>query len=377
MRFARALAVLACLGGAPVGAPAGATTAENAQQAAISLLNAIDTLGEARRAPDQVAALTAAIQAHEAGLSALREGLREAALREAAINQVLARQQAEVSRMLAAMMAVERIEGPVMLVHPQGPLATARSGMMIADVAAGLQAEAARIGALARELEDLRTLRATAVDTLAAGLSSLQAARADLSQAMADRRDLPPRLGDDEARMQALLNSVRTLQELATSLAQRPSGNTDGLPIFGTARGTLSLPAAATVLRGFGETDAAGIARPGLVLATEPGALVVAPWFGTVRYRGPLMDYGNVVLLEPGEGWLMVIAGLETVYPRMGDVVAQGDALGLMPGAETQSDEFVQPDAVANATETLYLELRQAGQAIDPADWFDLSGQQP
>lgn len=373
MRLLRSLAVLACL----AGAPAAADTAENAQQAAISLLNAIDSLGEARRAPDQVAALTAAIQAHEAGLSALREGLREAALREAAINRTLEQQQAEVSRMLAAMMAVERIEGPVMLVHPQGPLATARAGMMIADVAAGLQAEAARIGGLARELEQLRSLREGAVDTLAAGLASLQAARAELSQAMADRRDLPPRLGDDETQMQALLASVQTLQDLATGLAARPSDSADGLPIFEAAQGSLPLPATATLLRGFGETDAAGISRPGLVLATEPGALVVAPWYGTVRYRGPLMEYGNVVLLEPGEGWLIVIAGLDTVYPRMGDVVAQGDALGLMPGGEASGDEFVQPDAVATASETLYLEVREDGQAIDPAGWFDLSGQRP
>ncbi|PTX00819.1 murein hydrolase activator EnvC family protein [Pararhodobacter aggregans] len=373
MRIARILALLACLA-AP--APAVADTAGNAQAAAIALLNAIDSLAEARRAPDQVAALTQAIQAHEAGLSALREGLREAALREASINRVLEQQQAQVSRILGAMMAVERIEGPVMLVHPQGPLATARAGMMIADVAAGMQAEADRIGALARELAALRELRETAVDTLAAGLASLQGARAELSQAMADRRDLPPRVGDDETRMLALLESVRTLQDLATGLATRPSGASAELPIFDTARGRLPMPVIGTQLRAFGEADAAGITRPGLVVATEPGALVTAPWYGTVRYRGPLLDYGNVVLLEPGEGWLIVLAGLDLVYPRQGEVVAQGDALGLMPGGATGADEFVQADQVAGRSETLYLELRQDGQAIDPADWFDLSGEQ-
>ena len=90
-----------------------------------------------------------------------------------------------------------------------------------------------------------------------------------------------------------------------------------------------------------------------------------------------MLDYGNVVLLEPGEGWLIVIAGLDAVYPRAGDVVAQGDALGLMPGGEAAGDEFVRPDVVAGRSETLYLELRQDGQAIDPADWFDLTGQRP
>lgn len=369
MGLARAFAVVACL----AGLPALADTADTERAAALTLLTAIDGLADARRAPDQVAALTRAIQAHEAGLSGLRAGMRDATLREATINRLLERQQAQISRLLGAMMAVERIEGPAMLVHPQGPLATARAAMMMADLAPAMQAQAAQIGQMARELADLRSLRETAIDTLDMGLRSLQAARAELSQAMADRRDLPPRVGDDEARMLVLLESVRTLEELATGLAQRPSALSSELPVFEAARGRLPMPVAGTVLHRAGEADAAGIVHPGLVLATEPGALVVSPWHGTVRYRGPLLDYGNVVLIEPGEGWLIVLAGLDVVYPRVGEVLAQGDALGLMPGGQNAIDEFVQMEPVAGRSETLYLELRENGQAIDPGDWFDLS----
>ncbi|PVH29301.1 murein hydrolase activator EnvC family protein [Pararhodobacter oceanensis] len=381
-RFAQVLALITGLGAGICATPALADPAQTARDAALSLLSAIDGLAEAREADNQVAALTGAIRAHENGLMALRAGLRDATLRLVTINRLFERQQEQVSRLLGAMMSAERVEGPAMLVHPQGPLATARAGMMMADLAPAMQAQAARIGQFARELEELRALRQVAIETLDAGLISLQNARSELSQAMADRRDLPPRVGDDEARMLTLLESVTTLEELARGLAERPAGLSANLPVFAAARGRLPMPVVGTVLHRAGEEDAAGITRPGVVLATEPGALVVSPWHGTVRYRGPLLDYGNVVLIEPGEGWLIVLAGLDTVYPRAGEILAQGDALGLMPGAQPAGpnataesiDEFVRPDPVAARNETLYLELRENGQAIDPADWFDLSG---
>ena len=60
--------------------------------------------------------------------------------------------------------------------------------------------------------------------------------------------------------------------------------------------------------------------------------MVISPWAATIRYTGPLLDYGNVMILEPGGGYLLVLAGLEQVYGTVGDVVARGAALGLMGG---------------------------------------------
>ncbi|MCC5969925.1 MAG: peptidoglycan DD-metalloendopeptidase family protein [Pararhodobacter sp.] len=355
--------------------PLSADPADNARDAALALVEAIDELVEARGARDQVTAFTRTIQAHEVGLSALRAGLREAALREATIRRQFDQQSEQVARLLAAMMAVERLEGPALLLHPDGPLGTARAGMMLADLAPAMQAEADRIGALLREMQTLRQLRETAAETLAMGLRSLQEARTDLSQAMADRRELPPRMAEDEDAMLALLASAQTLEALATGLAAAPVNLSDPLPDFTQALGRLPMPVQGAILRRAGEVDASGVARPGLVLATEPGALVTAPWAGTIRYRGPLLDYGNVILLEPGEGYLVVLAGLDLVYPRVGDVVTQGDPMGLMPGALPTEAEFLASASVAGRSETLYLEIRDNGQAIDPEVWFDLTGQ--
>jgi septal ring factor EnvC (AmiA/AmiB activator) len=106
-------------------------------------------------------------------------------------------------------------------------------------------------------------------------------------------------------------------------------------------KGRLPLPVLGTLLRRPDEADAAGVRRPGVTLATRPAALVTAPWPATIRYRGPLLDYGNVMILEPGDGYLLVLAGLGTVYGEVGEVVAAGAPLGLMGGTETVGAEFM------------------------------------
>jgi septal ring factor EnvC (AmiA/AmiB activator) len=374
MRKLAAVLVACALAG-----PAAADPAQTARAAAMELLTAIEGLAAAQRSRDQVAALTATIAAHEHGLEALRAGLREAALREAEIARAFDHQSETTQRLLAAMMSMGRVEGPALLLHPAGPMGTARAGMLVADLAPAMQAEADRLAATLAELRELRDLRQTGVDTLTAGLNSLQAARAELGQALAERRTPAPELSFDEARLLALLESAQTLEMLASGLDRVMPGPGAGAPGFADAQGNLPLPVRGIVLRRAGEADAAGTIRPGLVLATEPGALVTAPWAATLRYRGPLMDYGNVMLLEPDEGYLLLIAGLGTVYPQTGEVLPAGAPLGLMPGADAAGSEFVDPGPAGSVvrSESLYLELRHRGRPIDPGDWFAMNGATP
>jgi len=368
MRLAAALA-LALAAGPALAADPGA--------AAARLQAAVTALTEAQAARDRVAALTEAIAAYEEGLAALREGLREAALREATIARRLEAESERVGRLLGVLTALERTEGPLLLLHPAGPLGTVRSGLVLAEVTPALQAE---VAALRRDLEELAAitaLRAEAAALLEEGLAQVQAARAALGQAMGDRRDLPARLTEDAAAAAALAAAVETLDAFAAELAARPA-TAPAAPgrAFAEARGSLPWPVQGRLIRAAGEADAAGIRRPGLVIAARPAALVTAPWPATVRYVGPLADYANVMVLEPEEGYLLVLAGAGVVYVSAGEVVAAGAALGLMGGREAAAGEFLAAarQGAMEASETLYLELRQGGVAIDPAAWFTAPG---
>lgn len=373
----RALTLVAALA---VPLPAAASdVAEAAQAARAALDQATAELIAAQTARDRVAALTATIRAYENGLSALRDSLRRAALREAALRGEFDAKSARLAQLLGVLSAVERTGGPLLLLHPSGPVGTAQSGMLLAEVAPALAAEAEVLRSQLQELTLIRALQDSAAQTLEDGLRAVQDARTALSLAIAERRDLPPPPSEDMALLQALAGAAETLDAFATDLADMPlpgeaaAGATTPAQQFANARGTLPLPVQGVVLRRAGEADAAGVRRPGLVLATRPRALVTAPWPATIRYLGPLLDYGNVMVLDPGDDYLLVLAGLDIVYGVVGEVVGRGAALGLMGGQDPKAMEFLaaaQQGSGGGNTETLYVEVRRGAEPVDPEAWF-------
>lgn len=349
------------------------TVAEQAVQAAESLSAAVAAMEAAKSSRDQVSALTQTIQAYEQGLSALRDGLRQAKVREAALLLQFDAQRNLVGQLLGVLSQVEATPGPLLLLHPSGPLGTARSGMIISEVTPALQAEVARLQAELTELRDLRALQVAAGGILENGLGVAQTARTTLSQAISDRTTLPRRFTEDPEALRSLLESADTLGAFANGLELDLSG-ADAMRSFASAMGNLALPTLGSLLLRANEADATGTRRPGITLSTRARALVTAPWAGTIRYRGPLLDYGNVIVLEPGGGYLMVLAGLGTVYGEVGEVVGTGAPLGLMGGGDQENGkEFLASTselAGVRETETLYIEIRKGTEPVDPAPWF-------
>lgn len=344
-----------------------------AEAASEALNKAVSALEAAASSRDRVAALTRTIQAYETGLSALRDALRRASVREAEILQDFETRRARIANLLGVLTTIEKKPEPLLLLHPDGALGTVRSGMILASVAPALQQEADALKAQLEELQRLRALQDTAAATLGRGLQAAQSARTALSQAIQNRTDLPRRFLDDPEEVKALRDSAASLDAFAIGLAGLETDIGAPMEDFEGARGTLPMPVQGTVLRRAGEPDAAGIKRPGLVIATRPAALVTAPWPATIRYRGPLLDYGNVIIAEPATGYLLILAGLGTVYGDTGDIVEAGAPLGLMgePGDAAAAISAQAPESGgAERSETLYMELRQGEAPVDPAPWF-------
>ncbi|MEO0634784.1 MAG: hypothetical protein AAFY52_11800 [Pseudomonadota bacterium] len=208
---------------------------------------------------------------------------------------------------------------------------------------------------------------------LQSGLTEVQTARTALSEAMAERTDLPRRFTADPVRTALLIASAETLDAFSSGLTEITGEEAAWAPPDFSARiGNLPAPVRGLLLRRAGEADAAGIARPGILLATRPGALVTSPTEATIRYVGPLLDFGTVIILEPRPSTLFVFAGLGATYGSAGDIIAEGTPLGLMGAAVPTIGSTGGEGAGAGLTETLYMEVRQDNVTEDPLGWFDI-----
>ena len=357
----RALSFCLCL----LSAPLAANPVAEAEAAAADLQAAAVALGEARQADDRIAALTQTVRAFEDALSALRGGIRQAEIRARAIEAKLARDEVQLANLLAALQIIQRTPAQVLLIHPNGPIGSARAGMMVAELTPGLQAKADQLNQDFADLTLIRQTQEVAQTQLQSGLEGAQEARAELARVMSEREGVPP-ARPDPALLQAILEGSDSLSAFALGLEGLAivPGQTQG---FDGLRGRLPLPVSGSLLRGYNVADQAGVARPGWVLAVEPGTLVSSPVAATVRYSGPLLDFGNVIVLEPEAGYLLIIAGLGTVFIRTGDIPGEGDPLGLIAGEPLPTSGI---DGGQSRRETLYLEIRQDQQPVDPVDWF-------
>ena len=349
-----------------------------ARQAQQSLDNAWDKLERSKSAKDRISALTDAILSFEESLSLARDSLRQISVLEARAQQKLSVEEEAYAELIGVLLSIDKSPIQAELLHPDGPMATARGGMLIADLLPALEE---KVQSLRSDLEAARYLSELQYQVtldLQAGLVALQETRAALGRAIADRDDLPKRFVEDPVQTAILLAAADTLDIFADGLSLIAKNEAEGsLPDITTRKGTLPMPVKGKVIRYFNEADAAGIKRPGIVVATSDNALVRTPTAATIRYRGPLLDYGLVSILEPQQDILYILAGLSTVYGDIGEVLPAGSPVGLMGMSEIFDEKNLIEtlnESGGLRGETIYIEVRVNKAPENPLTWFEEFG---
>jgi len=119
---------------------------------------------------------------------------------------------------------------------------------------------------------------------------------------------------------------------------------------FADARGGLKAPVQGTLKSGYGS------GRKGLTVSTRKNAQVTAPFTGRIEFAGAFKNYDNVVILNVGENYFMLLTGLGEIFVTSGEMVSAGEPVVLMPSTGADAE--------------LYIELRKSGAPINPNPWL-------
>ncbi len=136
---------------------------------------------------------------------------------------------------------------------------------------------------------------------------------------------------------------------------------------FVSLQGKLVMPAEGRMARHFGQKDSAGGAMMGEVLETLPSATITSPSDGVVLYAGNFRSYGQLLILDAGNGYHIVLAGMGRIDVAQGQFVLAGEPVGAMGNKLIAS---IAPIEVGNGAPLLYIEFRKDGKPVDPAPWW-------
>ncbi len=343
---------------------------------------------EAREAADrsarEAAALAARIQQAEADILAAQARLALITDQRRVLDAWLAEQQQPLVRLTAALQNMARRPLVLSALQPGTLKDTVYARAVleatmpeIRDRTVGLRSELARGRELEQEasetlaslrmdeglfLERRRALETLATQQRLASREVRQVAQRESERALAlseNARDLNSLVGE-LGRAGALRAELAALPgPLARPPRPGASQVLDAKRNSPTPRPTalaapLQLPVQGRTLAGFGESDAAGLPVTGLRLAPSPGAQVIAPAAGRVAFAGPYRGYGQVVIVEHGNGFTSLVTGLARADVAAGDAVIGGSPIGTA----TRRDAAIT------------LELRRDGQPVNPLHYM-------
>lgn len=319
------------------------------------------------------------------------------------LEQSLSAQRARIAVLLSAMVRVGRTPPPALFVSPGDALRSVRSALLLGVAFPELEAESQALVADLSALAEVRGQLDEALELLLADAQALveEETRIEIvlrersqlreeNQSVLEReRERAALLAGEATSLESLLSqleqelaSVRTAIEDAQSA--QDEGALDGddrralallqdsdrlAPAFafGTGQGLVQRPVRGVELMGFGEEDQFGQISQGAHIATRASARVIAPVDGWVLYAGPFRAYGQVIILDVGDGYRMILAGMSRINVALGQFVLMGEPIATM--GERASTVLADGSNTAPQP-VLFVELREDGRPIDSSSWW-------
>ncbi|WP_244494868.1 murein hydrolase activator EnvC family protein [Bosea sp. Root483D1] len=349
---------------------------------------------------------TARTQGAEGRIAGLEQRLSLMQTSETAIRRSLESRRGLIGEVLAALQRIGRRPPPAVLVRPEDILEAVRASMLLGAVVPDLRQEIAILGtdlaelvrlreriaderkAIAGEMEGLageRQRLASLIEarraretSAAQDIDTQRAAGGELAAQAKTLRDLVERIEKDisvatraaDAARRALEAETQEQRQRMAQLAFRDPARLAPKAAFQELRGMLPLPVAGSQLRGFGATDEVGGATRGISLSTRQNAVVSSPSDGWVVYAGSFRSFGQLLILNAGNGYYILLAGMQRIDVSLNQFVLAGEPIAVM--GETAGAAATNVGA-GTGEPVLYVEFRKDGVSIDPTPWWTKS----
>jgi septal ring factor EnvC (AmiA/AmiB activator) len=373
--------------------------ARDAQRKALeneaALKREIETIGADRAKLNQDLIDTAArLRNAEVKIDATEARLKPLDADEGRIRVSLEGRRAVIGEVLAALQRLGRRPPPALLASPEDALQALRSAMVLGAVLPEIRLE---VDALARDLGALTDIRKkivaeramlkTEAVSLAAEQARMTALTAERQKQLAEREKA---LDAERARAGELARNVDNLKDLIAKLEQgldpnsreaREAARSDSRPAlsafrdpgrlapavaFAALRGQVPIPVNGVKLKEFGAPDGASGLEKGISIATRAGAQVIAPSDGWVVYAGPFRSYGQLLILNAGGGYHILLAGMDRISVDLGQFVLAGEPVATMGNGSHIAAIL----ATGSSQPVLYIEFRKDGTPVDPGPWW-------
>jgi murein hydrolase activator len=374
---------------------------KNAAELQQKLAADIASIGQDRsKLNQQLIDIAAQVRGVETRIGDAEARLRPLDSREQQIRDSLDSRRSEIVEVLAALQRAGRRTPPALLVRPEDALQSLRAAMLLGSVVPELHARAVKLTDDLGELVTVRKNIAAERDQLAVDRDKLRNDQTRLAALVDERQRQQSAFEKDMeaegARAISLSRQVDSLQgliakmeqDLKTAAKAAATATLRGIPAapndqpnpgalkdaarmspaiaFASAKGLFALPVNGVKIREFGGSDGAGGLEKGISLATRAGAQVTTPCDGWVVYAGPFRSYGQLLILNAGGGYHVLIAGMERISVNIGQFVLTGEPVATM-GTKSQVASIL----AANASQpVLYVEFRKDGTPIDPGPWW-------
>ena len=375
----------------------------------------------------QLVGTASKIKASETALTEIEGKLDLLAKTKAKLAKSLSGQHDVIVQLLSALQRMGRDPPPVVATNRSDALGMVRSALMLTAVFPDLKDKAL---ALAEEIGSLETViktQSVVAERQRAEKSAIEAEQAKLDQLLSAKRD---ELVQNQADFASARNDVAEQQKKVATLADlmnqlgnsasqkgpvakydkklesgeapgqvpgkvansgaaappatpeedakryallKPTSRVEPAIPFPEAKGLLPIPVSGTRILSYGQETKLGSRSKGIAIKTRLSARVTSPCDGWIVFAREFRSYGQLLIINAGGGYHILIAGMTQIDVTEGQFVLSGEPVGKMGSAQDAGQSDGAPDKAGDKSgdgPVLYVEFRNKERPINPDPWW-------